>query len=1839
MNLSSQTLNALWKRHADAVSKDLPRTQIEVLDSIIDLATAQKQYGHLVKAQLNHVDAVTLITPDSLESEVKRLVDAEKAASARQPVLAAVYQSVLGQVYLRNDDLDENSDEIAKDYIARSLSNPALLASTNAGDWEPLTVKGKDSQYFNHDLLSVLAFQADNYALLQDYYQKQGNRKAACIAAAYNLREQESQLSKARLMEMVDSLLNVYGDLDEAGELAILKYDLMANSSDVTAADRVAYIDRMVAKYDNWPRIATLKNSRQTLIQKRFSYSTDARVMLPNKEQPVTIDLIRHLNSLTLRVWRLDIDPDEDYSLYNEKELQKVFKKIVSGTEKTIRHDYNGHPDYEVFEDTIMLPPLTPGVYLMNVKGDEADGEKLSTSRTLQDWHIFYVSDVYLISEPLPDNKCRVAVVSATTGKPLPGAYVKVKARSRNQKDLLLQCDRKGETVANFQDYRYADVKAYTKTDDFCPSQSMWSQPYQFNQVAHERKTVNIFTDRAIYRPGQTVHFALVSVVNYDGKRAQAIANDTLDVTLRDCNNQKVETIRVVTDEFGKADGKFTLPVGGLTGRFQIVTQHNASRDIRVEEYKRPTFEVEIDPYEEAYKNGDTITVVGHAKTFSGVPVQGARVSYNVTRRQPTWWRWDDDNDELLFTGETTTDEKGEFRMTVPVIMPENADDSAVPLWRSRSYNIVTDALVTDQGGESHEASLSLPVGNKATHLSFSLPERSEVEKFKTVRFSLRNIAGKPVDGEVTYYIDNRPEAYTAPANTDVTLPVPAEKLGSGKHTIKAICQGDTVSRDIVLFTLADKRPPIETHDWFYTTASQFPADGSPVYVQLGTTDPDTYVFYNVFADDRMLESGTMTLNRANNTKAWKYKEEYGNGVLLTFAWVKDGQFYSHHHTIAKPQVDRSIHLTWETFRDRLTPGQEEEWTLKATYADGTPADARLIATLYDGSLDQFTSHYWWFRDLMTSPLPYTYWREYMPGGFQGNSTLPIRHLPIPNLEFTRFENDLFDFYAPRQYMYTKSLSSLRTRGRAMADGGAVIQEEVMMEMAAPMAAAEASADFALDKDAEETSNSVQKVYDIAPTPQPAEAGGDGGSQTLQVRENLDETAFFMPSVVADEQGHMALRFRLPESVTTWQFMGLATDRDANSGRIGGESVAQKEVMVVPNVPRFVRVGDKAQVSARVINTTDHPLKGTAIMQLVDPETDAVCYEQKKDFSLAASQTQGVTFDYTVADGNALLVCKVVAQGDGFSDGEQHYLPVLPDREMVTVTRPITQHGPQTTTVDLTQLFPKGSTNGKLTVEYTNNPAWLMIQALPSMAEVTSDNAISLAATYYANAIGEHLMTLTPRIKDIVGQWEKENTAEGSLTSHLARNEELKDLLLNETPWVTKADKEESQMKGLSTYFNSSLISSRLTKALEKLEKLQLGDGSWTWWEGMKGSPYITAAVSEMLTRLNVLIGEQKRTQRMLKNAYDFLDQKLVKEAEEMKRDEKKGFSVRPSENAIDILYINAIAGRKMKGKALEAAQYMVDIAEKKVHEYTIYGKARAAVILSAFGKQERAALYLESIKQYSVLTKEMGRYFDTRKAYYSWCSYNIPTEVAAMEAFRRLEPDNVNIIDEMRIWLLQQKRAQQWSTPVNSVDAVYAFLHSNLKTLDEKALSRLAIDDETIDTHGATAGLGYVKTAVPAQDKKTFVAEKTSDGTSWGALYAQFLQPTAEIANASSSISVKREYFCESNTPRVGDIVRVRITIKAERDLDFVEVIDRRAACMEPVQQLSGYHFGYYIAPKDYTTAYYFDRMPKGTHVIEAEYYLDRAGSYSTGSCKAQCAYAPEFSATEKAHQLNVNP
>jgi hypothetical protein len=658
---------------------------------------------------------------------------------------------------------------------------------------------------------------------------------------------------------------------------------------------------------------------------------------------------------------------------------------------------------------------------------------------------------------------------------------------------------------------------------------------------------------------------------------------------------------------------------------------------------------------------------------------------------------------------------------------------------------------------------------------------------------------------------------------------------------------------------------------------------------------------------------------------------------------------------------------------------------------------------------------------------------------------------------------------------------------------------------------------------------------------------------------------------------------------------------------------------------------------------------GKAKIEIIDPETEKTIYSQSTKFTLEAGKTSAVAFYVDASTLPTLSIIKFTAQGKGFSDGEQHYLPVLPDKELVTNTLPFSLNEKGTKTFDVSRLFAVKNDDNKLTVEYTGNPEWLMVQALPSISETQNDNAISLAAAFYANSLGRYIMNAQPNIKQMIERWLQEKGTDTSLQSQLEKNQELKDILIDETPWIRDAEKETEQKKMLINFFDESSMDYRISTQLAKLKKLQKSDGGFSWWLGMPSSPFITNAVTETLVRLKAMTGNAQSYDNMITSAYSFLDKVINKEVKDMKEYDKKDKTkdMHPSEVATQNLYICALNGRKLNGTAANNQQYLINKLKSHGSEMTIYGKATAAVIfakhpLSGTDGKKLANDYIQSIKEYTVCTDEMGRYFDTWKAYYSWCDYRIPSQVAAIEALQNVSPDDVQTVEEMQRWLLQEKRTTSWSTPINSVNAIYAFMNGGKRTLaqaTDKSV-KVKVNGKELGLPQTTAGLGYFKTSRTGSDFKTLTIDKYNDGISWGAAYGQSLQKITDIKGASSGIKINREMLKDGKPVaelHVGDRVKVRITINADRDYDFVQVADKRAACMEPLQQLSGYHWGYYCSPKDNATYYYFDRLAKGKHVIETEYYIDRKGSYDTGTCTAQCAYSPEYSARSTAKNIEV--
>ena len=1828
MQTTAQTYDNLWKQADIIAQKDQPKSEIGVMQKIISKASAAKDYGQLLAAEMRQVILWKEISADSLTPNVKRM-EAE-ALKTNDPMLKAVRYAVLGKVYhdnLYGIEVDEASLEQREDasyyqsqrkvnlkksreFFKKAMAHPELLAKHTSTEYVPLTLKGVDGSSFKNDLLHLIGFEADckaSYRLMYTYYNKVENRGAACLCA-YKLIEKYRQddvreVKKSKYLRTIDSLIHVYQDIPEAGELAVEHFHFMERSTDAKAQDKLKYINYALSHWGGWSRMNVLRNAQKRLTEPMFSVEDMPLVLRPTEKKWVHLN-VRNLQNLKISISRLNITADNDYNAQDEAIYKMLLKKTTKLHQKDFSRNYYGRPDYEEVKDSIEIGGNLPlGAYLMEVTSDNTG---IAPQREL-----FYVSNLAVMIQQLPDDKHRYVVVNATDGQPIAGAKIELydqryDFKTKKDKRLVharLTTDENGEAYFKNVD---GEVLISTNNDKFTPARDIYLSRTRYYEKKDNETKYQVYTDRALYRPGQKVHATAIFYTVKKGLDASVPGKSMeLKFVLSDANWKQVAEQKVTTDEYGTASVDFELPKEGKTGQYSISVNGTASEYFRVEEYKRPTFEITFPKVNEKYNWGDTVVVKATAKTYAGVPVQGAKVEYQVTRRNQLWWWGAGSAGQLVKTDSCVTREDGTFDVEIPLEASLSGKDEADMsdfMRIARFFNFEVSAIVTDISGESHEGVMSLPLGTKPTILTVNLPKRIEEDSLKTVTFAYRNASGMPISSRLKYRID-KGEWKDAEANAPVSIKEFASSASSassslvwksGVHQLEAICGQDTLQQKFTLFSMKDTHPVEPTTEWYYQTAKTFPRDGKPVYIQVGSSENGAHIVYSIIAGNKLLEKGAWELGDSIVTLPFTYKEEYASGIVLNYSFVKQGKCYTRMMSIARPLPEKKLNIAWKTFRNRLTPGQKEEWTLKITTPDGKPAKAQLMSVLYDKSLDQIAPHFWNLSLDFYQSLPNCYWKHNLTfRPFYLNGVYPTKYYDEKQLDVDKFDGKFFSYYA---YMQAVELSKLERSLGGTVEAVRIKKDELVKEegrvmkiRGSKMVRVGAAAP------------SANKVFDVVEE-MPQFVGGSGSDvgqylDNVQVRENLNETAFFYPALESDNNGNVAIRFTLPESVTTWKFMGLAHDKEMRNGLLVDEAVAQKTVMVQPNMPRFLREGDKSSIVVKLFNTSDKKVSGNARMQILDAETQKVVWQKTQNYSIDAEGSATVSFDVQGLK-EGVYINKVVAAGNGYSDGEQHYLPVLSDRELVVNTLPITLHQQGEQSFDLSKLFldkegkqAKGTEEAKVTVEYTNNPSWLMIKALPAISNPDDEDAISLMSAIYANTI---------------------------------------------TTYIQK---------------NLSLETSRLQNQVEKLRKLQNNDGSFSWWKGMKGSRYMTTAVAEMMVRLNAIAGTQKSISKMLTSAINYLSWQTAREVREMKKMEEKKHKVSPSEQALHYLYILSMDGRKMKENFEQDQAYLLDKMSKMTSDFTIYGKARAAVVLAKNSQQnaayrEKAGEYLQSVNEYAVYREEMGRYYDTRKALYSWRNYKIPTQVSVIEAMQLLKPNDKQTIEELQRWLLMSKRTQVWDTPVNTVDAVYAFMKGNESNWNKKAENAvLKLDGKQLPMPQDSTTLGYIKTEKVGK-ASTLSINKKSDYTSWGAVYAEFKQPLSEIASSESGIKVRRVVVTaesqgkEKSLAKVGEKVKVTLIITADRDYDFVEIEDKRAACLEPVNQQSGYQWGMgcYVSPRDNTTNFYFDRLSKGKHVVEMEYYVDRNGEYQAGSCSARCTYSPEFCGRDIAYKLSVH-
>ena len=1767
---TAQTLPKMWRK---AKNQELlqPKDALRTIDTIIYIAKQRKEYGDLLRAELRRRQIILKLSQDSTILAIDSLKKEEREARWKDAVIQAIYSTILATLSV-NDTTP---------YARMALERPELLQRIRVKPKTYRTITNEEfsGKYFNYDLLSIVGLILGNYDLLAERYTQAGNREAMFLIAFEKIRQQLPEKSQEadvrRFIAKLDSLGRAYSDIELSAETEILALQLAGSTELLADSLLLERCEKAIAKWKKYPRIGILKKmvdekTRSNLWLEQwgvFPVSKKNRFLVRHRNVSRLKMRIKKVNDKNI-VWdEFDTNDDDDLKELSKHTSRKLTKTIELPNRNKSKKYYS----------LVDLPTLPAGCYLM---------ELLTKPETEVARAMFFVSNSRPIVMPLPGDSLRIAIVDAITSRPEHQAGLSF----FGHRDMEL--DRNAEVRIGINDTTLDVLQLRSAEGIIIPIDL--TKVGEFDKTRSGLKQVtNVFLDRKVYQPGETVHAVIVRHRN-EGLKMLADTGCELQVKILDPTWQQVDSAVLKTDSYGTASAEFVLPKNMLSGNYHILVDGNLE-SFSVENYKRSTFSVYVQKPTIRYVLGDSVVVSGWARTLMDEPVRNAVVTYTLDGMP---------GDSLL------TDSEGQF--AIKIFLPKTPGH--------RHYNyFYLRGTVTDNTGEQEEFYTQLGVTNKRVCLDATiwdgLKERSELTD---MRFILTNASAKLINGEVEYWFEGYEHLrHKAPCNVDLPFVVPSE-IPDGIWKLVAVCEDDTLRRSFIVFSNNIVRPCIDTPIWFYQTSRNFgPNDSLPVTLQIGTSRRNVHVVYYVCNSERILEEGSFEMSDTILYRELKYKPEYADGISLYYAWFVDGEFYDYEFNINRLLPETKLNLTWETFRNKLVPGDEETWRLKITDPAGRPITAQLMATLYDAALDKLQANKWQLETGLRLCVPNV--EQALPEKFLGSdmyfsSTASERKYSYPHLSLGTM----------RKLMEQGTMRKLMEPG-TMKDGNSKpITKRLFTGSSTAVHVRGLTSLYGARSQVKETFMDISGVR-IDPNKFQPVASEAKRRENLPVRTNLKPLAFFVPRLESNNKGEAVLKFTLPESVTAWRFIGLAHTRNMLSGTISSTAVAKKSIMVQPNMPRFLRKGDTATISCRVFNTSEKNLEGRVYLCLVDPTRERVVHNDQKYFSLRPDSTGTISFDYRpYPDDPPVLICEIMASADDTNDGEQHYLPVIDNKEPITQTIPFEIDGVGTKRISIDELISKLGDDiegfPQFTIECANNPTALVLGALHEYAHPVDGCAICQAIAYYSLRLGRHIVGTSAELCDIIRRLDSLPDSSVDKQSALLRNEELKNVLPAESPWLAKAKAETNALRELTVFLPGQPLDGKEALLVRKLAELQQADGSWAWMSGMPGNRNVTKSIMLMLLRLNKLIGEQPDTRSMLNAAFAYL----------------------AKEPTLDELYLMALDNRTDRKQTAK----LLNELRSQLSELDILSLARAAVLFHHSGDTRTAREIVSSLKQHTVTTPDGCRFYDTRRANYSWFDYQIPSQVAAIEAISLVTPADSSTIREMLKWLFREKQTQYWSTAIQSADAIYALLGSATARKHPSAPPIIKFDGQAIVPSAETSSsvLGYRKETVNMTRQHELQIQSTSDGIVWGALYSHLVQKGENIKPSGSELKIVRDIIpLQSGPLHVGSRVKVRITVTSTRNLDFIQIVDKRAACLESVTKHSGYRYGsdvgYYLDRKADRTVYFIDKLARGTHIIEEVYYLDRAGTYTTGSLTAQCAYAPAFAALAPPTALTVKP
>lgn len=1679
-------------------------------------------------------------------------------------------------------------------------------------------------------------------------------------------------------------------------------------------------LEKIITKFPESEGGILAKQMLQQILSKDLNVTVE-EVVLPDEASKMLINY-RNVSKVWIRLVRVNNAEHKYIGRYQDYTEKRDNELLALPGVKEWSVELPGTEDYEKHSTEMKIDALPAGTYAIILSSKNS----FAKEDNILSYALFQVSRLSAVS-----GNGQGFVLDRKTGMPFKNASVDFYRQHYNDnirgydlvKTRTVTTDENGKFVYESNNENSAALRIrYNKdTVTLVGYFSGYNPPH--TERAHTQTF--LFTDRSIYRPGQTIFFKGIMLRKEEGGRKNnVIANEHTTVTLYDVNGQKAESKTFTTNEYGSFSGSFTAPQGLLAGNMRIANE-NGGVDFSVEEYKRPKFTVSFDTLKKAYALNETITVSGKVVAYAGSNIDNATVKYRVVRnaRFPYWWyayRWGFPRSpemEVAY-GTTTTDKNGNFNIDFKATPDAAVDPQSLPVF---TYTVSVDA--TDVNGETRSGTSMVSVGYASLQLSINIPEKAKPEDLDTINIASLNLNNQFVTTDIQLRISKlkspdkvlrkrmwqTPDQFMMDSLTFKSY-FPNDVYRDEDNHLKWRIERTTLERSIKTTKDGMATVPLKTwneNGWYVIEVTATDKSGKKLtekkYAQVWSErnegkinealvvvpqsqqkEPGERAIWFALSGYEQLHT-IQQITRTNSSTTKHVSLSFGNvpiaigkgeasiteadrgGMFVNYITIKENRVYQQQAFINVPWSNKDLNISWETHREKLLPGAKEKWTMVVRGSKKEKLAAEMVATLYDASLDAFRPHEWNVYGLFPSLYANSTWNGL---GFGRTDGKQVSRLSIePSGFYQKDYDDLRIVWNPYFLNGREVMVQDPTTGEIVVK---VTRYEYnpkqdLQQVFAPQArAAVASESLATSQDAANVAPPFPKLSEEMKT--------ENSTPQIQLRKNLQETAFFFPQLKTDNEGNIRIEFTMPEALTEWKLMAFAHTKDMSYGMLKGSVKTQKDLMVMPNLPRFLRQGDEITISSKISNLSDKDLNGTTTIELLNATTMQPVHlpfrlqQATQNFSVVKGQSTAASWQLHVPESMyEPLIIRVLARAGDFTDGEENIVPVVTNRMLVTETLPLWINGNGTKNFSFDKLkhsdTSKTLVHHALTVEYTGNPAWYAVQSLPYLMEYPYECAEQTFNRYYATALAAHIVQQSPKIKAIFDKWKTES-AFSSFASPLERNQELKSALLEETPWVMEAKSESEQRKRLGQLFDTYKLSKELDASMRKLKDMQLAEGGFPWFKGMRADRFITQYIITGLGRLQQLgVKYSKGTmQDMLAKALPYLDREMKESYDLLIRNKATLDAQNIGYTEVQYLYMRSFFSQQVETGQRTAFNYYKSQATKYWSQFNPYMKGMIAIALHRANDKETPKAIIQSLKETAIRKEEMGMYWMQRGQSYWWYDAPIEAQALLIATFKEVANDNASV-DAMKIWLLKHKQTNSWQTTKATADACYALILSGTDWLTNEPKVVLQLGDISISSaeQKQEAGSGYFKLRYAGNEVtseegniKLTVSENTNS-TSWGAVYWQYFENLDKISSAKTPLEIKKRLFIERNTDRgpelqsitsgktlkVGDKLISRIEIIVDRDMEYVHLKDMRAAAFEPVNVISSYKWqgglGYYESTKDVSTNFFFDHLRKGKYVFEYPVFVQQSGEFSDGIATIRCMYAPEFSSHSEGIRVKV--